>query len=216
MRQGKTSSGQAESHPLPCRFTAKDAVRHRPVQDTIKTYEKIQQEGYCKEIQIMDKLKVIITNDQKAVKIPAGLRLMLRRCCTAVLRMEHFEGDAEVYITFTDDEKIREMNNRFRQKDAATDVLSFPLGENGQYDLNPDTGCKQLGDIVISVEHAVAQAAEFGHTFDREMGYLTVHSMLHLLGYDHVNGGLEKTIMREKEEEALARLGLTRDNTYVE
>ena len=216
MRQGKTSSGQAESPPLPCRFTAKDAVRHRPVQDTIKTYEKIQQEGYCKEIQIMDKLKVIITNDQKAVKIPAGLRLMLRRCCTAVLRMEHFEGDAEVNITFTDDEKIREMNNRFRQKDAATDVLSFPLGENGQYDLNPDTGCKQLGDIVISVEHAVAQAAEFGHTFDREMGYLTVHSMLHLLGYDHVNGGLEKTIMREKEEEALARLGLTRDNTYVE
>ena len=80
----------------------------------------------------MDKLKVIITNDQKAVKIPAGLRLMLRRCCTAVLRMEHFEGDAEVNITFTDDEKIREMNNRFRQKDAATDVLSFPLGENGQ------------------------------------------------------------------------------------
>lgn len=216
MRQGKTSSGQAESPPLPCRFTAKDAVRHRPVQDTIKTYDKIQQEGYCKEIQIMDKLKVIITNDQKAVKIPAGLRLMLRRCCTAVLRMEHFEGDAEVNITFTDDEKIREMNNRFRQKDAATDVLSFPLGENGQYDLNPDTGCKQLGDIVISVEHAVAQAAEFGHTFDREMGYLTVHSMLHLLGYDHVNGGLEKTIMREKEEEALARLGLTRDNTYVE
>ena len=216
MRQGKTRSGPAESHPLPCRFTAKDAVRHRPVQDTIKTYEKIQQEGYCKEIQIMDKLKVIITNDQKAVKIPAGLRLMLRRCCTAVLRMEHFEGDAEVNITFTEDEKIREMNNRFRQKDAATDVLSVPLGENGQYDLNPDTGCKQLGDIVISVEHAVAQAAEFGHTFDREMGYLTVHSMLHLLGYDHVNGGLEKTIMREKEEEALARLGLTRDNTYVE
>ena len=67
----------------------------------------------------MDKLKVIITNDQKAVKIPAGLRLMLRRCCTAVLRMEHFQGDAEVNITFTDDEKIREMNNQFRHIDAA-------------------------------------------------------------------------------------------------
>ena len=156
----------------------------------------------------MDKLKVIITNDQKAVKIPAGLRLMLRRCCTAVLRMEHFQGDAEVNITFTDDEKIREMNNQFRHIDAATDVLSFPLGENGEYDINPDTGCKQLGDIVISVEHAVAQA--------NEVAFLTVHSMLHLLGYDHVNGGLEKTIMREKEEEALGRLGLTRDNTYVE
>jgi len=164
----------------------------------------------------MDKLKVIITNQQKAVKIPAGLRLMLRRCCTAVLRMEEFHGDAEVNITFVDDEQIHEMNRQFRQKDSATDVLSFPLGENGHYDMNPDTGCYQLGDIVLSVEHAVAQAAEFGHTFQREMGYLTVHSMLHLLGYDHVNGGLEKTIMREKEEEVLGRLGLTRDNTYVE
>lgn len=164
----------------------------------------------------MDKLKVIITNQQKAVKIPSGLRLMLRRCCTAVLRMEQFEGDAEVNITFVDDEQIHAMNKQFRNKDSATDVLSFPLGENGIWDVNPDTGCKELGDIVLSVEHAVAQAKEFGHTFQREMGYLTVHSMLHLLGYDHVNGGLEKTIMREKEEEALGRLGLTRDNTYVE
>lgn len=164
----------------------------------------------------MDKLKVTITNQQKAVKIPSGLRLMLRRCCTAVLRMEQFEGDAEVNITFVDDEQIHAMNKQFRNKDSATDVLSFPLGENGIWDVNPDTGCKELGDIVLSVEHAVAQAKEFGHTFQREMGYLTVHSMLHLLGYDHVNGGLEKTIMREKEEEALGRLGLTRDNTYVE
>ena len=164
----------------------------------------------------MDKLKVIITNDQKSVKIPAGLRLMLRRCCTAVLRMEQFQGDAEVNITFTDDEKIRQMNNEFRHIDAATDVLSFPLGENGKYDLNPDSGCKQLGDIVISVEHAVAQAAEFGHTFQREMGYLTVHSMLHLLGYDHENGGLEAMRMREKEEAVLTQLGLPRTVSHTE
>lgn len=164
----------------------------------------------------MDKLKVIISNDQKKVKIPAGLRLMIRRCCTAVLRMENFEGSAEVSVTFVDDEGIREMNRRFRENDSATDVLSFPLGENGEFDVNQDTGCKELGDIVISVERAEKQAQEFGHTFQREMGYLTVHSMLHLLGYDHVNGGLEQTIMREKEEEALGSLGLTRDNTYVE
>lgn len=163
----------------------------------------------------MDKLKVIITNDQKAVKIPAGLRLMLRRCCTAVLRLEGFQGDAEVNITFTDDEKIREMNNQFRHIDAATDVLSFPLGENGEYDLNPDTGCKQLGDIVISVEHAVAQAREFGHTFDREMGYLAVHSMLHLLGYDHETSPLEARKMREKEEQVLGELGISREETFV-
>lgn len=163
----------------------------------------------------MDKLKVIITNDQKTVKIPAGLRLMLRRCCTAVLRMEQFQGDAEVNITFTDDEKIRQMNNEFRHIDAATDVLSFPLGENGKYDLNPDSGCKQLGDIVISVEHAVAQSAEFGHTFQREMGYLTVHSMLHLLGYDHESSGLEAVRMREKEEAVLMQLGLPRTVSYT-
>ena len=164
----------------------------------------------------MDKLKVIITNEQKKVKIPAGMRLMIRRCCTAVLRMEHFEGDAEVNVTFVDDEGIHALNRKFRDTDSATDVLSFPLGENGEYDVNPDTGCKQLGDIVISVERAVQQAESFGHTLQREMGYLTVHSMLHLLGYDHVNGGLEQLKMREKEEEALAMLGLTRDNTYVE
>ncbi len=164
----------------------------------------------------MDKLKVIISNEQKKVKIPAGMRLMIRRCCTAVLRMEKFEGDAEVSVTFVDDEGIRAMNKKFRDKDSATDVLSFPLGENGEYDLNPDTGCKELGDIVLSVERAVEQAQEFGHTLQREIGYLTVHSMLHLLGYDHVNGGLEQLLMREKEEEALGSLGLTRDNTYVE
>ena len=96
----------------------------------------------------MDKLKVIITNDQKAVKIPAGLRLMLRRCCTAVLRLEGFQGDAEVNITFTDDEKIREMNNQFRHIDAATDVLSFPLCDFAEgkppaglaLDIDPATG----------------------------------------------------------------------------
>lgn len=164
----------------------------------------------------MDKLKVIISNEQKTVKIPAGLRLMIRRCCTAVLRMEEFPGNAEVSVTFVDDEGIRAMNKKFRDKDTATDVLSFPLGENGEYDTNPDSDCKELGDIVISVERAVQQAEEFGHTFQREMGYLTVHSMLHLLGYDHINGGLEQTLMREKEEEALGSLGLTRDNTYVE
>ena len=160
--------------------------------------------------------KVLITNDQNVIKIPSGLRILIRRSCNAVLDFEKFDGPAEISVTFVDNNRIHELNLEYRNKDSATDVLSFPMGENGEYDLNPDTGCKQLGDIVISVEHAVAQAAEFGHTFEREMGYLTVHSMLHLLGYDHVNGGLEKTIMREKEEEALGRLGLTRDNTYVE
>ena len=97
-----------------------------------------------------------------------------------------------------------------------TDVLSFPLGVDGKYDVDENNGCKMLGDIVISMERAQEQANLYGHPLQREVAFLTVHSMLHLLGYDHVNGGLEKTIMREKEEEALGRLGLTRDNTYVE
>ena len=158
----------------------------------------------------MDKLKVIITNDQKAVKIPAGLRLMLRRCCTAVLRMEHFQGDAEVNITFTDDEKIREMNNQFRHIDAATDVLSFPLGENGEYDINPDTGCKQLGDIVISVDHVNAQAAEYGHSQLREFAFLVAHSMYHLIGYDHMTEP-EAKIMEQKQKDILNLLHINRD-----
>ena len=82
--------------------------------------------------------------------------------------------------------------------------------------MDENNGCKMLGDIVISMERAQEQATLYGHPLQREVAFLTVHSMLHLLGYDHVNGGLEKTIMREKEEEALGRLGLTRDNTYVE
>lgn len=160
--------------------------------------------------------KVLISNEQNAVKIPSGLRILIRRSCNAVLEYEHFDGPAEISVTFVDNARIHELNKEYRDKDSATDVLSFPLGQDGQYDVDEDNGCKILGDIVISMERAMEQAELYGHSLQREVAYLTVHSMLHLLGYDHVNGGLEKTIMREKEEEALARLGLTRDNTYVE
>lgn len=163
----------------------------------------------------MDKLKVQISNRQKDVKISSGIRLLIRRCCTAVLDAENFEGSAEVSVSFINNQEIKELNAQYRGKDIETDVLSFPLGENGNYDVNHETGAKMLGDIVISVEKAVSQAELYGHTLQREIGFLTVHSMLHLLGYDHENGGLEATLMREKEEEILSRLGLTRDVTYV-
>ena len=161
-----------------------------------------------------DKIKVIITDDQVKVKIPTGMRLLVRRSCTAVLVNEDFDGSAEISVTFVDDERIHELNKQFRNVDAPTDVLSFPLGENGVYDVNPDTGAKMLGDIVISLEHAVAQAKLYEHTLQREVAFLTVHSMLHLLGYDHVNGGLERVHMREKEEEVLTKLGLHRTSSY--
>ena len=156
----------------------------------------------------MNKVKVVISNDQKETAIPKGIRLLIRRCCHAVLLEEGFTDDAEVSIRFVDGPTIRELNAQYRNVDKETDVLSFPLGENGEYDTNPETGAKMLGDIVISVEHALSQANLYGHGIEREVAFLTVHSMLHLLGYDHEKSGLERTIMREKEEQVLDALGL--------
>lgn len=159
-------------------------------------------------------VKVMITNLQKDVKIPTGIRLLVRRCCNAVLTMEEFTGNAEISVTFVNNEQIRRLNQEHRKVDSPTDVLSFPLGQDGQYDINHETNAKILGDIVISVEKAVEQAGRYGHSLQREIGYLTVHSVLHLLGYDHETGGIEFVHMREKEETALTRLGLVRDASY--
>ena len=164
----------------------------------------------------MESVKVVISNDQKAVKVPTGIRLLIRRCCHAVLELEHFEGSAEVSVRFVDNEQIRELNKEYRNIDRETDVLSFPLGENGVYDVDENNGCKMLGDIVISMERAQEQATLYGHPLQREVAFLTVHSMLHLLGYDHENGGLEAMRMREKEEAVLTQLGLPRTVSYTE
>ncbi|MDO4458992.1 MAG: rRNA maturation RNase YbeY [Clostridia bacterium] len=163
----------------------------------------------------MDKNKVIITNEQKEVRIPTGVRMLIRRTCNAVLLMEKFEGPAEVSVTFVDNDQIRELNSQYRNKDASTDVLSFPMGEDGVYDVNMATGAKILGDVVISVPKAMEQAQRYGHSLEREMGYLTAHSMLHLLGYDHEQGGLEKVKMREKEEMVMSQLGLQSTTSYT-
>lgn len=159
--------------------------------------------------------KVYITNHQKAVKIPSGLRILIRRSCNAVLEYEKFEGPAEISVTFVDNAAIKELNAQYRGKDMPTDVLSFPLGENGVYDKNEDTGASLLGDIVISMEKAMEQAELYGHALQREVAFLTVHSMLHLLGYDHETGGLEAVRMREKEEAVLIQLGLPRTVSYT-
>jgi probable rRNA maturation factor len=163
----------------------------------------------------MEKIRVIIDNKQKAVKIPTGLRMLVRRCCNAVLRMEDFSDPAEISVLFVDNQQIRKLNSQYRGKDVETDVLSFPMGENGVYDVNHSTGAKILGDIVISMEKAVAQAERYGHSLEREVGYLTAHSMLHLLGYDHEKGGIQKVRMREKEEQVMTQLGLPSTSSYV-
>lgn len=160
--------------------------------------------------------KVLINNRQKEVKIPSGTRLLVRRCCNAVLDTEKFEGGAEISVSFVDNEEIKRLNGEYRNKPVETDVLSFPYGEGGKgFPLNEDTGLFTLGDIVISMPKAVEQSEYFGHSLQREVAFLTVHSMLHLLGYDHEAGGVEQVRMREREETVLAKLGLPRGSSYV-
>ncbi|HBT63316.1 MAG TPA: rRNA maturation RNase YbeY [Ruminococcaceae bacterium] len=163
----------------------------------------------------MEKIKVIIENKQKTIRIPTGIRLLIRRCCHAALELESFQGSAEIGVSIVDDDQLRQINNEYRNIDSSTDVLSFPMGENGNYDKNPETGAYILGDVVLSIERAKEQAEQFGHSLQREIGYLVVHSVLHLLGYDHVDGGLESVRMREREEAIMTSVGLPRGGSYV-
>lgn len=154
-------------------------------------------------------VKVNISSRYKKEKINSDTKALVRKACKAVLKEEDFLSPAEVDVTFVDDDEIKELNKNFRDIDKSTDVLSFPLGENGVYDRNPESGALMLGDVIISVDHAVAQADLYGHGLSREIAFLTVHSMLHLLGYDHVNGEEERKIMRRKEEKILDSIGLS-------
>lgn len=153
--------------------------------------------------------KVNITDKQRKIKLPTGMRLLIRKACNATLAEENFTEPAEIDVLIVSDEQIKEINREYRDIDSSTDVLSFPLSDNGTYDVNPENGSKLLGDVVISVEHAMYQANLYGHGLEREIAFLTVHSVLHLLGYDHVKGGREQMIMREKEEMILDNLGLS-------
>ena len=146
------------------------------------------------------------TNDQNKVELTAALRNTVKKAIVAALDYQEIDFPVEISLTFVDNEKIHELNREYRGKDAPTDVLSFPLGENGEYDRNPENNALLLGDIVISYEHAVAQADLYGHSIDREIAFLTVHSMLHLLGYDHLDEGPMKKQMRQREEAIAATI----------
>ncbi|MBQ9355178.1 MAG: rRNA maturation RNase YbeY [Clostridia bacterium] len=154
-------------------------------------------------------VKVNITDNYKKEKVSRETKALVKKACRAVLHEENFNDNAEIELTFVDDEQIKELNKEYRNIDKSTDVLSFPLGENGIYDKNPENGFYMLGDIVISVDHAEKQADLYGHGIEREVAFLTVHSMLHLLGYDHVDGGEQQRIMRQKEETVLEKMGLS-------
>ena len=151
------------------------------------------------------------TNEQEKENVTAELRCLVKAAVYSALAYEDFRRSAEVSVTFTDNEGIREINREHRDIDAATDVLSFPiLGDDGFDDINHGTGAVLLGDIVISLERAREQAAEFGHSYTREVAFLCVHSVLHLLGYDHVNSEEEEKEMRARQHAILDYMGITR------
>ncbi len=143
---------------------------------------------------------------------------LLERVITAALEAEGVKTPCEVDVLITDDEGIHQINLEQREIDRPTDVLSFPMFNYtpgnppvDDADADPATGLTPLGDMVISLERAREQALEYGHPVERELSYLAVHSVLHLLGYDHVDEGEEKARMREREEAILSQLGITRN-----
>ena len=161
--------------------------------------------------------RIIIENEQDEILISEEIESTIKTVIDASLAYENCDFDAEVSVTIVNNEAIREINRETRDIDRPTDVLSFPMlyfDENGDiidsdYDMDGDV--LVLGDIVISAERAKEQAEEFGHSFRREIAFLTVHSMLHLLGYDHVDDPEGEKIMFRKQEEILDKLGITRE-----
>ena len=145
----------------------------------------------------------------------------LRKVIRTALDQQGMDVPCEVDVYVTGDAGIQELNREMRQVDRPTDVLSFPEFEltpgqlPGQEDADPGTGYVPLGDMAISLERVKAQAKEYGHSNRRELAYLVVHSVLHLLGYDHENGGMERVRMREKEEYVMSQLGLPGTSSYT-
>jgi len=156
----------------------------------------------------IEMISVNFANRQRKSVLSNNTTELVISAIKAALEVEDFTDNCEVNVTFVSDRKIKEINKTFRNINRSTDVLSFPLSYDGEYDINPENDCIMLGDIIISVEHAINQAETFGHSVEREIAYLTVHSVFHLLGYDHVDEGNQKKIMRTKEEQALEKIGL--------
>ena len=155
------------------------------------------------------RLKVYFENAQEKKEVRYSLKMLIRRAIEATLAYEGFDDDCEVSVTFTDNGKIRQMNKKFRNIDRATDVLSFPLFDDEGMDAHVAELDCMLGDIVLSLEKAGEQAEEFGHSFEREVAFLSVHSVLHLLGYDHETSEEDDADMRRRQSEIMDKLGLS-------
>ena len=160
---------------------------------------------------MMSGLKIYFDDTQDEIRVTYKLKMLLRRAIIETLEYEGVNSDCEVSLTFTDNEGIRDINNRYRGIDKATDVLSFP-----QIDYENEEDIEiyaeeplMLGDIVISLERAVEQANDFGHSFERECAFLCVHSVLHLLGYDHELSEEDDEDMRRRQRDVMKIMGLS-------
>lgn len=157
------------------------------------------------------KIITFLSNEQEKMAPPEDIEHLIEICTAAALEEEGIDDTAEVSVTLVDNEGIRELNKEHRDIDRETDVLSFPLGDDDGYEVDPDNDAIMLGDIVISLEKAAQQAQEYGHSYRREVAFLITHSLFHLLGYDHVNSEEEEKEMFSKQEKVLDKLGITRD-----
>lgn len=159
------------------------------------------------------KVTVYFSNNQKAVKITPELKKLLKKAVVTALEYENFGRDAELSLSFVTNEEIRELNSEYRGVDRPTDVLSFPMidGDADEGDIDMYSGAVVLGDIIISAEKAVEQAEVYGHSVERELAFLAVHSVLHLLGYDHERSPEEEKDMFERQEKILSAAGITRE-----
>jgi len=144
-------------------------------------------------------MEVLFDNRQDKFKIQKSTEDLLEKVIETSLKLENMSLDYEISVSFVTNDEIRELNSQFRNIDKETDVLSFPFEDEFE------TGIRILGDIVLSVEKAMDQAEDFGHTVERELAYLTAHSTLHLMGYDHMNDD-DKSIMRQKEKAIMKAL----------
>ncbi len=161
--------------------------------------------------------KINLTFDILTIQQPF-ISTIIKKCINATLAAEGIDAECEINVLVTNDKGIQAINLASRQIDRATDVLSFPMfeleagnpPEDWEEYLDPETDYCPLGDMCISLERAQLQAKEFGHSVRREVGYLTIHSMLHLLGYDHLDEGEMKRRMRAREEAIAASIGLKR------
>ena len=151
-----------------------------------------------KGMRIRKMINVLFDDRQDVMEITGDGCKAIEKAIGAVIEAEELEGDFEVSVSFVTNEEIKELNKEFRNVDSETDVLSFPMDD--EFD-----GVILLGDIVLSTQRIIEQAKDFVHSLEREMAYLTVHSMLHLLGYDHMNSD-EKEEMRSREKEIMKKL----------